>query len=222
MSHGLIRRRSRGDYSEPRVVLPGGIRPGGIHARDGRITAIRAYEASPGAPDRLDAGDLVILPGLVDTHVHLNEPGRTEWEGFRTGTQAAAAGGVTTVVDMPLNSVPATTTAAHLETKRRAAAGVAEVDIEFWGGVGPGNAHELAPLAQAGVRGFKCFLTPSGVDEFPNVGERDLVEAMPIVARLGLPLLVHAEWPAALRRPRGHRGRHVARVVLEPAVAISA
>jgi allantoinase len=135
--------------------------------------------------------------------VHVNEPGRTEWEGFETATRAAAAGGVTTIVDMPLNSVPPTTTLAGLEAKRRAAAGKCHVDVAFWGGVVPGNAGDLETLAHAGVRGFKCFLSPSGVDEFAPVDERDLREAMPILAHLGRPLLAHAEWPAALRAPQG-------------------
>ena len=127
-----------------------------------------------------DVGDLVISPGLVDTHVHVNEPGRTEWEGFDTATRAAAAGGVTTIVDMPLNSIPATTTTAALDAKRAAARRAVHVDVAFWGGVVPGNAAELEPLVDAGVRGFKCFLAPSGVDEFPHVGEGDLRAAMPI------------------------------------------
>jgi allantoinase len=138
------------------------------------------------------------MPGIVDTHVHVNDPGRTEWEGFATASAAAAAGGVTTIVDMPLNSVPATTTVAALELKR-AAANAASVSVEFWGGVVPGNAADLDALADAGVRGFKCFLSPSGVDEFQHVGESDLRLALPIIARRGLPLLVHAEAPAALR-----------------------
>jgi allantoinase len=145
---------------------------------------------------------LALLPGLVDTHVHINEPGRTDWEGFTTATRAAAAGGVTTLVDMPLNSIPATTTVAGVETKRAAARGKCRVDVRFWGGVVPGNRDELAPLARAGVLGFKCFLCPSGVDEFPHVTERDLREALPIIAELGLPLLVHAELPEFLPTPR--------------------
>ena len=140
------------------------------------------------------------MPGIVDSHVHVNEPGRTEWEGFRTATAAAAAGGITTLVDMPLNSVPATTSVGGVEAKRAAARG-ALVNVEFWGGVVPGNAHELEPLADAGVRGFKCFLSPSGVAEFEHVGEADLRTALPILARRGLPLLAHAEWPAELRAP---------------------
>jgi allantoinase len=130
--------------------------------------------------------------------VHVNEPGRTEWEGFATAGAAAAAGGVTTIVDMPLNSVPATTTVRALDLKREAAR-ACRVDVQFWGGVVPGNAADLDPLADAGVRGFKCFLSPSGVDEFAHVGERDLRQALPILARRGLPLLVHAESPPALQ-----------------------
>jgi allantoinase len=141
------------------------------------------------------------MPGLVDSHVHINDPGRADWEGFETATRAAAAGGITTLVDMPLNSIPSTTTVTALEAKRRAAAGRCHVDVGFWGGVVPGNAKDIEPLARAGVLGFKCFLSPSGVDEFDHVSEADLREAMPIIAATGLPLLVHAEWPALLREP---------------------
>jgi len=139
------------------------------------------------------------MPGIVDTHVHVNEPGRTEWEGFETATRAAAAGGVTTILDMPLNSIPATTTVGALEIKRAAAVGKSHVNVEFIGGVVPGNTAELEGLRDAGVRAFKCFLSPSGVDEFQHVTERDLREAFPVLARLGLPLMVHAEDPARLR-----------------------
>jgi allantoinase len=146
----------------------------------------------------MDAGDAVIMPGIVDTHVHVNEPGRTEWEGFETATRAASAGGITTILDMPLNSIPATTTVEALERKRECAAGKSVVNVEFIGGVIPGNAGDIEPLARAGVKAFKCFLTPSGVDEFPSVSEADLREAFPILARTGLPLMVHAEDPACL------------------------
>lgn len=139
------------------------------------------------------------MPGLIDTHVHVNEPGRTEWEGFETATRAAAAGGITTMCDMPLNSIPATTTVAGLDAKRRAADTHAGINLEFIGGVIPGNQNDLEPLARAGVCAFKCFLCPSGVPEFPQVTERDLRESFPILARLGLPLMVHAEDPALLR-----------------------
>ena len=174
-----------------RVVLPDRVTPASIQIERGRIVRIGGYDERF---DR-DVGDFVISPGIVDTHVHVNEPGRTEWEGFDTATRAAAAGGVTTIVDMPLNSVPATTTVEALEQKRAAARGRCHVDVAFWGGVVPGNARELEPLVDAGVRGFKCFLVPSGVDEFPHVDESDLREALPILARRDVPLLVHAESP---------------------------
>ena len=184
-----------------RVVLPGGVQPASVHVRGQRIVAIGAHDDRPVGVPEIDAGSNVLLPGLVDTHVHINDPGRADWEGFRHATRAAAAGGVTTLVDMPLNSIPATTTVGGLEAKRTAAAGKCHVDVALWGGVVPGNTRELEPLARAGVRGFKCFLTPSGVDEFPHVGEADLREALPIVARLGLPLLAHAELPELLETP---------------------
>ena len=183
-----------------RVVLPEGMRPATIRIENGRITAIDP--ATTPAADLIDAGAMVVMPGLVDTHVHINEPGRTEWEGFETATRAAAAGGITTLVDMPLNSIPATTTVEALETKRRAAEGRCHVDVGFWGGIVPGNEHQLEPLARAGVLGFKCFLSPSGVDEFPNVSERDLRLAIPIAGSTRLPVLAHAEWPALLVEPR--------------------
>jgi allantoinase len=162
------------------------------HRVDSRAAAGRR------APRR--SRELALLPGLVDTHVHIDEPGRTDWEGFTTGTRAARAGGITTLVDMPLNSVPATTSAAALQAKRDAARGQCAINVAYWGGVVPGNADELEPLAAAGVCGFKCFMVPSGVDEFEHVTERDLREAMPILAQLGLPLLVHAELPAPIER----------------------
>jgi allantoinase len=138
------------------------------------------------------------MPGLVDTHVHTNEPGRTEWEGFRAATRAAAAGGVTTLIDMPLNSIPATSTVAGLRAKREAAAGQCWVDVGFWGGLVPGNNVEIGPLLAAGARGFKCFLVPSGVEEFPHVSEHDLRKALPELAARGAVLLVHAELPGPL------------------------
>jgi allantoinase len=184
-----------------RVVLPGGIRSASIHIRDGRIVEVGEYGTAPAGIPIVDAGGLTVLPGLVDTHVHVNEPGRTDWEGFAHATRAAAAGGVTTIVDMPLNSIPSTTSAAAFDAKLRAAAGQCHVDVGFWGGVVPGNAGALEPLASAGVLGFKCFLSPSGVDEFEHVAEPDLRAALPVLARLRLPLLAHAELPERLRDP---------------------
>lgn len=146
----------------------------------------------------LDIGDYALLPGLVDTHVHINEPGRAEWEGFATGTRAAAAGGITCVVDMPLNSIPSTIDEASLEQKRRSANGQCMVDYAFWGGVVPGNEGDLQGLARAGVQGFKCFLSPTGTAEFTAVSFDELRSAMPFIAETGLPLLVHAESPARL------------------------
>jgi allantoinase len=185
-----------------RVLLPSGLTAATVVVRNGRIDEIAE---SPSTAADIDAGDLVVMPGLVDTHVHVNEPGRTEWEGFASATRAAAAGGVTTVIDMPLNSIPAATTAHGLLRKMHAASGQCHVDVGFWGGVVPGNAGEIEPLARAGALGFKCFLSPSGVDEFAHVGEPDLRAALPAIADLGLPLLVHAELPAYLREPAGDR-----------------
>ncbi len=183
-----------------RVCVDGVPRPAAVHVADGIIAAVTDWEQVDGAAGVVDVGDLLLTPGLVDAHVHVNEPGRTDWEGFATATAAAAAGGVTTIVDMPLNSVPATTTAAGLAAKRAALEGVARVDVALWGGLVPGNAADLPALAAGGVAGVKCFLSPSGVDEFPHVGEAELAEAMPRLRELGLPLLAHAESPAVLAR----------------------
>src|SRR5579872_1030497 len=148
--------------------------------------------------DTLELGpDEVLLPGLVDTHVHICEPGHTEWEGFASATRAAAAGGITTLVDMPLDSVPVTVDVAALRVKQQAADGQAHVDLAFWAGVIPGNTPGLAALAAAGVAGFKCFLADSGSPDFPPVDPGQLTEALRVTARLGLPLLVHAESPPA-------------------------
>jgi len=187
-----------------RIVTPDGVRPATIHVRDGRIVAIGAHDDRPAGVRELDAGVLTVSPGLVDTHVHINDPGRAEWEGIESASRAAAAGGVTTLVDMPLNSIPATTSVAGLEAKVGATRGRSHVDLAFWGGVVPGNTSELAGLGLAGVLGFKCFLSPSGVEEFTHVTEDDLRLALPVVARLGLPLLVHAELPSHLRDADAH------------------
>jgi allantoinase len=181
-----------------RVLLPSGMAPALVHVRDGRIVAIADHGDRPAGLPLLDVGDRVVMPGLVDTHVHINEPGRAEWEGFAHATRAAAAGGVTTIIDMPLNSVPATTTVAALHAKRTSAAGACYVDVGFWGGVVPGNQSEISRLADAGVFGFKSFLSPSGVDEFVHCSEQDLRTALPLLAARDLPLLAHAELPALL------------------------
>jgi allantoinase len=178
-----------------RVVTPDGIRPATIHIERGRIVHVGEMNETALGAAVADAGELIVLPGLVDTHVHVNEPGRTDWEGFETATRAAAAGGVTTLLDMPLNSIPATTSVAALHAKARAAEGRVWVDVGFIGGVVPRNASALGDLARAGVLAFKCFLVPSGVPEFAHVTEPDLREAAPIVADLGVPLMVHAELP---------------------------
>jgi allantoinase len=154
---------------------------------------VHAVVPGPAAPGALDAGNDVLMAGLVDAHVHLNEPGRTEWEGFATATRAAAAGGVTTLVDMPLNSDPVTTSVDALHRKIAACGDQLFVDVAFWGGVVPGNAPQLGAMAAAGARGFKCFLCHSGIDDFPKVTRHDLERAMPELRRAGVPLLVHAE-----------------------------
>jgi allantoinase len=183
-----------------RVVTLDGERAAAIHVRGGIIAAVSGFdEIVQGAPVH-EAGDFVVMPGLLDTHVHINEPGRAEWEGFSSATRAAAAGGVTTLIDMPLNSIPATKTAAALREKLAAATGKLWVDAGFWGGVVPGNAEELQALWDAGVFGFKCFLVPSGVDEFAHVTEKDLRVALPKLAALGAPLLAHAELPEPIEK----------------------
>ena len=198
-----------------RIVGPDGrIRPGTVLIEEGRIRALVSRPATATVPPDIpveDLGTRVIAPGLVDCHVHINEPGRTDWEGFATATRAAAAGGVTTLVDMPLNCLPVTTTRAALEEKRHAATGQLHVDVGFWGGVIPGNAGELAELAAGGALGCKAFLVHSGIEEFPNASEADLRAAMPLLRDAGLPLLVHAELdlgdaPAAGRDPRAYAG----------------
>ena len=176
-----------------RVVTPETVRPASVHIRNGVIAALGEWDKIPSDVSLFDAGDAVVMPGLVDAHVHVNEPGRTAWEGFTTATRAAAAGGITTLVDMPLNSIPPTTTQTGFAEKLAAANGQCWIDTAFWGGVIPGNTNELKPLLENGVRGFKCFLVHSGVDEFPHVTETNLLEAMPELARLNSVLLVHAE-----------------------------
>ncbi|PVC94374.1 allantoinase AllB [Streptomyces sp. CS147] len=179
-----------------RVVTPEGTRPAAVAVAGGTIDAVLPYDADVPAGARLeDFGDDVLLPGLVDTHVHVNDPGRTEWEGFWTATRAAAAGGITTLLDMPLNSLPPTTTVDHLRTKQQVAAPKAHVDTGFWGGAIPSNVKDLRPLYEAGVFGFKCFLSPSGVEEFPELDQEQLARSMAEIAGFGGLLIVHAEDP---------------------------
>lgn len=190
-----------------RVVTLEGLRPGAVLVDGERIRAVVGLDEVPTNAVRQDFGEVALLPGLVDSHVHINEPGRAEWEGFRTATLAAAAGGYTMLVDMPLNCVPATTSVAALEAKRQVAKGQCRVDWAAWGGLVDDNPEEIEALAGAGVLGFKCFLVHPGIDEFSMVREPELRTALPHIARTGLPLLVHAELPgpvnAATERLRG-------------------
>jgi allantoinase len=195
------------------AVLPEGVRPATVVVADGTITEVAPYEA--GAD--IDLGEVALMPGLVDTHVHVNEPGRTEWEGFATATQAAAAGGITTICDMPLNSIPVTTSVGALRAKLDAASGQCHVDVAFWGGAVPGNVAELRPLAEAGVTGFKCFLSDSGIPEFAPLDKTSLRQAMAEIAETGTPLIVHAEDPHELKDPSG--GGYDAFVASRPPVA---
>ncbi len=184
-------------FISQQIVTPDAIRPGAVLVDDGKITGVCNESEIPPNYRRIRC-DGALLPGLVDSHIHINEPGRTEWEGFTTATRAAAAGGYTTLVDMPLNCLPATTTVAALEAKRIAARGQCLVDWAAWGGVSGRNSDDIEPLAHAGVRGFKCFLAEPGIDGFCRVDEAELRAAAPHLARTGLPLLVHAELPEFL------------------------
>ena len=203
------------------MVTPEGERPGAVVVEGGRIQAVVGPREAPRAARTIDAGDAAVVPGVVDSHVHINEPGRTEWEGFTAATRAAAAGGVTTVVDMPLNCIPATTSASALRLKLRAAAPAALVDYGFWGGVVPGNLDDLDPLLDAGVLGFKCFLVPSGVDEFAHVGESELRPAMQLLAARDAVLLAHAESPGPIARavPNGDPRRYATWLASRPEAA---
>ncbi|RDG33021.1 allantoinase AllB [Streptomyces corynorhini] len=215
-----------------RVATPDGVRPASVAVAGATVAAVLPYACGIPAGARLeDVGDDAVLPGLVDTHVHVNDPGRARWEGFWTATRAAAAGGVTTLLDMPLNSLPPTTTPAHLETKRAAARGRIHVDVGFWGGAVPDNVKELRPLHDAGVFGFKCFLSPSGVEEFPELDQERLGRSLAEITGFGGLLIVHAEDPHALEsaplrggpayadflasRPRGAENAAVAHLVAQ-------
>lgn len=181
-----------------RVVTPQGVRPAALLVEGEQIRDVVEPAQVPPQAETYDFGVAAILPGLVDSHVHINDPGRADWEGFETATRAAAAGGYTLLVDMPLNCVPATTSVAALEEKRAAARGRCRVDWLAWGGVVADNAHDIELLARAGVAGFKCFLIHPGVDSFTMVTEAQLRAALPALARTGLPLLVHAELPGPI------------------------
>ena len=200
-------------YISRRVVFPDEVRPAAVlvDKKSGKITRIAEPDSFGPVEELYNLGDQALLPGLIDPHVHINEPGRTHWEGFETATHAAAAGGITTVVDMPLNCLPPTTTVAGLEAKRAAAAGKCMVDWRPWGGSENGNLADLAPLAAAGVPGFKCFLVYPGCEGLGLLNQTKLRAAMPILAELGLPLLVHAELPGPIEAAAlSHRSELIA------------
>jgi allantoinase len=180
-------------FLSKRIVTPQGTQPGALLVEGEKIRAICRPSEIPADAVAHDCGNAALLPGLVDTHVHINQPGRTEWEGFRTATRAAAAGGYTTLVDMPLNCLPETTTVAALEEKRSSAQGECFVDWAAWGGAVADNQQHILPLARAGVLGFKCFLIYPGCDGFTMIDQQQLEAALPFIAKSGLPLLVHAE-----------------------------
>lgn len=193
-----------------KTIFPDGrMRPASVRVSGEKISSLHAYDQAFADLPGYDADESCLMPALIDTHVHINEPGRTEWEGFETATRAAAAGGIAVVVDMPLNSIPATTTVSALEAKKESARGHCTVDYGLWGGVVPGNSGELEGMIDRGALGFKAFLIDSGVDEFPMSTEKDLRQAMPILARRGVPLLVHAELEGPCRHdekdPRSYR-----------------
>jgi allantoinase len=196
--------------SSQNVVTSTGIRPAALGIRSGVISGVMNPDQIPSDVPIENFGNAVIMPGVVDTHVHINEPGRSEWEGFETATKAAAAGGITTLVDMPLNSTPVTTTLDAFRKKTSATEGKLWVDCGFYGGVIPGNNSSIQPLLDAGVLGMKAFLAHSGIDDFPNVTATDLRTAMPFIGRSGLPLLVHCELAnnnsqSAIRNSKSYR-----------------
>lgn len=180
-------------FHSTRVILPEGEREAWVLIDNGIIKDIVTALPSSNDVELTELGNKILMPGIIDTHVHINEPGRTEWEGFDTATKSAIAGGLTALVDMPLNSSPVTTSAKAFDEKLKAAAGKLHTNVGFWGGIVPGNDNEIEPLIKMGVLGFKAFLTHSGIDDFPNATEEDLRKAMPIIARHKLPLLVHCE-----------------------------
>lgn len=175
-----------------RTITPDGVRKAVVIIDEGKIKDI-LNELPSGNFSIEEVGDNVLMPGIIDPHVHINEPGRTNWEGFDTATKAAIAGGITSLVEMPLNASPVTTTIKAFEEKLKATKGKLHTNCGFWGGIIPGNENEIEPLIEKGILGFKAFLTHSGIDEFSNVTEDDLKKAMPIIAKYDLPLLVHCE-----------------------------
>lgn len=192
-----------------KVVTPDGVKQAAIHCREGKIITVTSHDEISQNVVVEEFGDLVIMPGLVDTHVHINEPGRTEWEGFETATKAAAAGGITTLIEMPLNSSPVTTAVEAFRKKCSVAEGKLYIDCGFYGGLIPGNTDQIEPLIEAGVFGIKAFLIHSGIDEFPNVTESDLRNAMPVIAKHNMPLLVHCEltderFPPSFQNPKSY------------------
>lgn len=193
-----------------RAVTAAGQRPLAVGIKDGSVVAVEPLEADLRAEQVVAlADDEVLMPGVVDSHIHVNDPGRTEWEGFASATRAAAAGGVTTLVDMPLNSIPPTVDVDALEVKRKTAAARSYVDVGFWGGAVPGNLAELRPLHEAGVFGFKCFLLHSGVEEFAPLDGTELEAAMREIETFGGLLIVHAEDAHAIdHAPEPHGGRY--------------
>jgi allantoinase len=198
-------------FRAPRVITKAGEVSRCVAVRDGVVVAIEPLEAELEGEETVElADDEVLLPGLVDSHVHVNEPGRTEWEGYATATRAAAAGGVTTIIDMPLNSIPPTCTVEALEVKQKAAQGQCHVDVGFWGGAIPGNIDDLRGLHDAGVFGFKCFMVHSGVDEFPPLSAEQLEEYLGVLASYGAKMIVHAEDAVAIERAPAPRGRRYA------------
>jgi allantoinase len=181
-------------------VTPQGTRPAAVAIRKGLIVGLSRLEDAPRASQVMDAGDAIVMPGIVDTHVHVNEPGRTDWEGFDSATRAAAAGGVTTLIDMPVHARPATTRAEALRAKMELAARLVWVDVGFWGGLGRGNLGQVAPLRDAGALGFKAFLIPPGSEELREIGEGELRVVLPTLRELGAPLIVHAELAAPIEQ----------------------
>ncbi|HEY8702550.1 MAG TPA: allantoinase AllB [Arthrobacter sp.] len=200
------------------ILTPDGLAACEVGVRGGRIVAIEPLGGGLSGNEVIElADDETLIPGLVDTHVHVNEPGRTEWEGFASATRAAAAGGVTTIIDMPLNSIPPTTTMEGLKLKREAAGDQAFVDVGFWGGAVPGNRADLRPLHDEGVFGFKCFLLPSGVDEFPHLDADEMEEDMAELTSFDSLMIVHAEDSQAIdHAPRPGGGRYSAFLASRP------